>query len=652
MLRLAFTAPEGVAVRDVAGDWDVTGDGDATRTWSIALATGAGWALDGPADLRAVAGPASEGLDSAADLTIAMICSLDVAAMSSGPATPINLAAHAPAGVGEESMWQLGLIILDTTLRIARLVLRWRNAAGSAWVQLDGPSFAVPTGPLVLLASRERFATGFRGFWAVNAEAGGTSPAAAFDITAAPAAPADVVLWSAFEGWGACSGVLEFVEVKARAAAPEELELVGRRFAEITPKVEIAIRAYCPRGVWSREPTSIVDRELRVHAGILGRARAELETIGTYATPLRSWGETLELWEAVCGLPPRAGDGIIERRDRLRTHLSIEDDGEGSSLDEIMAALDEPLGENVATVEETTSVTFRDDFDATTTSGGYYTGGHDVEAWIKGGSSWTFGLVAGSYRINRVLAATDMRYRGRTLQGDAHPPYLLHATGEGGLDTVWRTRVAAMSMPVENVLAGLVIGDLERDDWTWIGVVAVSGNWYVRALRYTGEDESVAVELRHKAATAWTPITSLGGVFVATSIRVRETATPGVWHVQVATGADPGDDWSAVIPAQLEGLTPRPRWGGLGIVGLGSSVTGAATADWAYYDERSPRSPHALTWHVFRDPGAGGTYDLAAAQVVLDSMAPAHTEATAIDRHRSMVYEDATTLLDRDPVGT
>lgn len=647
MLRLAFTAPEGVAVVDVAGDWTVTGDTDAVRTWSLALATGAGWALEAPADLRAVPGPSSAGVDIAGDLTIAMIATLDVDAMSSGPATPINLIAHAPA-VGRP-MWQLGILILDTPARIARLVLRWRNAADTAWINLDGPSYIVPSGPHVILASRERFSTGYRAFWAVNAEAGGTSPPAVLDTTAT--VPGDVVIWSALEGWGGAAGVLEYVEVQARAAAPEELELVGRRFAEITPRVEIAIRAYCPRGVWSTDPDSIVDRELRVHAGILGAARAELETVGRYATPAKAFGETLELWEAVCNLPPRAGDGIVERRARLLTHLSLE----GDALDEIAAALAEPLGDSAFAIEESTSVTFRDDFDATTTSGGYYTGGHDVAAWIKGGSGWTFARSGspGIYTISRTLAATDVRYRGRTLQGDAHPPYLLHATGEGGLDTVWRTRLEALTVPADDIGAGLVIGDLERDDWTWIVVVKVGAEFRLKWLRYTGEDASVPVEDRHRAATAWGPIYNhLGAVFAPLSIRVRETATPGTWEIGAVNGTDPGDDWSAVTPVVIVGATPRPRWGGLAWVGLGSSVTGAASADWSFYDERSPRAPHALTWHAYRNPATPGAYDLAAAQLVLDGMAPAHTEATAIDRHRSMVYDDPTTLLDRDPIGT
>lgn len=635
-LRLAFTAPAGVAVRDAAGGWDVDDGGDATPTRGLELATGAGWALAQPAAV--VATPAGEGLDLVGDLTIAMVATLDVAAMATG-ITTIQLVGHGAAS----PLWQLLLVILDPAARLARLTLRHANGTGG-WGYLDGPAYVVPEGPHLVACARERFATGYRAFWLIDDEPSGTSPAIGLAIAAAPGSPATVEIWSG-AGGASCAGVLEYLEIQPRAAAPEELELLGRRLAVLTPRVERALRAQLPAGVYSRDPGSIIQRELRVEAAILGRARAELETIGTFGGPLRSFGETLEQWEATLEAPAGAGDGIIERRARLARHLAART----ASAEQLRAELAAALGPYA--LDQPTAIEFVDGFDAPTTSGGYLTGGHDAAAWIQAGSGYTFTRTGSVYRLSRTLAATDLRYRGRTLQGDAHPPMLLHPD-DGGPDTVWRTRIAALTVPADNVLAGLVIGSLEADDWTWIGAVRVSSTYYVRAARYVGEDPGVAITARHVAPTAWTAIASLGGSFSALSLRVRETRTPGTWAIQYTTSADPGDDWTAIAEVELPGCTPAPRWAGLGIVGLGSSVTGAVSADWEFYAARTPRAPWALTGHAYRDPADPGGYDLAAAQQAIDRLGPAHLDLTAIDRRRSLVFGDATTLLDRDPVGT
>lgn len=639
-LRLAFTAPAGVAVRDAVGGWDVDDGGDAVPTRSLELATGAGWALDQPTAV--VATPTGEGLDLVGDLTIVTIAQIDVAAAASATTpTTIQIVGHGATW----PLWQLLLIVLDPAARLARLTLRHSDGAGG-WYYLDGPVYVVPTGSHVIACSRERFATGYRAFWAIDDEPAGTSPAIGLAIAAAPGSPAPVEIWSGAVG-SPCAGVLEYLEIQPRAAAPEELELLGRRFAELTPKVERAIRAQLPAGVYSGDPASIVQRELRVEAAILARARAELETIGTYGGPLRSFGERLELWETVLEAPPLAGDGIVERRARIARHMAART----ASAEQLRAELAAALGEAYA-LDQPTAVEFVDDFAAPTTSGGYLTGGHDAAAWIQAGTGYTFTRTGSVYRISRTLAATDTRYRGRMLQGDAHPPMFLHPD-DGGPDTIWRTRIVALTVPADDVLAGLVIGDLEADDWTWIGVVRVSSTYYLKAARYVGEDAAAAITARHVAPTAWTAIATLGGSFSALSIRVRETATPGTWSIQHTTAADPGDDWTAIAAGvELAGLTPRPRWAGPALLGLGSSVTGAVSADWDFYAARTPNAPWALTGHAYRDPADPGTYDLAAAQQAIDRLGPAHVDLTAIDRRRSLVYADATTLLDRDPVGT
>lgn len=663
-LFLAFNPAAGILPRDAARLWRVDVDSVPDVARSLELATGAGWSVDGE-DIVAVPEDGCDGADTLGDVTIAIgLSSLDVST-----AGAFALVSHVPSPTAECSLWQLGIYVLDPARRLCRTFLRWHRAdPADTAMYLDGPAFVMPTGPVLLTASRERTANAYVGRFGVNGAAGGRSETTLIIGSGSPPGElGSVRIMGAIDEVnpiGDPVGVVEFVDVQLRAACLEELELVGRRFAELTPKIELAIRRYAGgpmRDVWSQSPTSIVQRELRVQAGLLAYARAELEVVGRYAGPLTSWGELLERWESFCGMPNRAGDGIDERRARLATHLALD----GQALDDIRATLAEPFNQDAADVEleEATSVDFEDVFDATATSGGYYSSGHDPEAYVKGNpTQFTFTNNVGStskYRINRTLATDDLRWWGRILQAtyappsDAHPPFLLHPTGEGGPDTYWQTRLTAFTTPADNIMGGLIIGDLEADDWTWIGVVLISGTWSVRWGRHIGEDLGVAASSRHVIApTAWSGLfATIGAAFSATSIKVRETDTPGSWAVQVVVGADPSD-WTVVAEDIIVGATPRPRWGGLGIVGLASSATGALSIEWDYYKEHSPHAPHALTWHAFRDPADGLSYDLAGAQAVLDRYGPAHADATAIDRHRSLVYGDATTLLDRDPIGT
>lgn len=53
---------------------------------------------------------------------------------------------------------------------------------------------------------------------------------------------------------------------------------------------------------------------------------------------------------------------------------------------------------------------------------------------------------------------------------------------------------------------------------------------------------------------------------------------------------------------------------------------------------------------VYRDPSLPGTYFLAAAQALVDDMAPSHTQGTVIESI-GMLYDDPHSLYDRDLMG-
>lgn len=56
-------------------------------------------------------------------------------------------------------------------------------------------------------------------------------------------------------------------------------------------------------------------------------------------------------------------------------------------------------------------------------------------------------------------------------------------------------------------------------------------------------------------------------------------------------------------------------------------------------------------FYVYRDPELAGDYDLAAAQALVDSMAPSHTQGHVIESV-SLLCDDEFSLCDRDRLGT
>jgi hypothetical protein len=55
-------------------------------------------------------------------------------------------------------------------------------------------------------------------------------------------------------------------------------------------------------------------------------------------------------------------------------------------------------------------------------------------------------------------------------------------------------------------------------------------------------------------------------------------------------------------------------------------------------------------FYVYRDPGLGGSWDLASAQVLIDDMKPTHTRGTAIESV-NFLCDDPYSLTDRDFLG-
>jgi hypothetical protein len=659
---LRFDTPDGTWPRDVARGWEsgpapgALLDGYTVR--DLELITGSGFNIDGDgphwisvADISGSAVALEAPTIGSVTVEVIVRIDLDAWLATSGPPYPVlrsPLVAWGAAATGVP--WAVCLELVDADDGLVRPLLRWRNEADDAWLEAYGPVFVVGSASHVIIASRERAVDGFTVRWLVDGVAGQDATIHPLDVVTPGAFAAVAVAFN--DSDVTAPGIVEAVGLQRRAVSLEELELAARRLTVHAPRARSALQRYLPPGNYSTDPDSLIQREVRAEAGLLAMLRGEHDLLTHALAPALAFGELLERWEAICQLPVRPADSIDARRAALVAHLRLQ----GFSLDEIRVSLAPYFGLDADDVEilQPDTTEFRDDFAAAVLDGdGYHDTGHDAARWTRsgGGLSWTFNhdTVSERYEITRGAGATDLRYLGRVEHyGDAGPPFFLHATGEGGLDTFITIGLSVATEPADNILIGMVVGDMEADDWTWIGVVKLAGVNKLGWIRYTGEDPAAAITARHKLAAAFTEITGITNL-AASYIRVRDM---GDGTMQVQHNATDPADWNAVATFEITGATPRVRWAGLGIVGTGSSVAGAIAGEWTYYAERAPRGAGRLTWFGFRDPGVAGSYDLVGADLVVQRVKPAHVDGSAISHQRGLHLDDATTLLDRDMLDT
>lgn len=635
-LFLAFDTEPSVAPVDPVG-WTATAAGVLTYVVDHQTITGRAWQVSASsAVLIEQAGAASA--QATASLTLTMGVSVDWPAFLAAAVTTVTLAEH---GDDTNSTWRLQAALAHADAKTVQLSLSWRTAAATAWRTVGGPIIKLER-PAAIFVSRERTASGFTVRWSVNGEPAGATTSTPIDIVVTSSGSPDISIGqtsAALEvavGWR-----FEWIQLLDEASTIEEMVVVGKRFAVRAPMLTTALRRLEPDNVYSRDPDSLIDREIRVEAVAASLVRGGADYLLAGMPPGLSFGPLLERWENTLRPGTAPGAELERRQDALAAQLRLS----GSALDEAKIALEPVLGLASAdiVIDELDTTEYLEEFNTTTTSGGYLTGGFDAARWVTvGAARFTFALVGGSslYRVTRALAADDMRYRGRNdyAAPDTSTPFLLHPTGVSGRGTWWEISIVAVTLPATDIIAGLVIGDAEDDDWTWIGLYS-DGSSKLGWTRYNGA----------AGGPVMGAITSLGAATAPRFIRVRDLGG-GAYDVQ--HNATAPADWNAIAVSHVVGASPRARWGGIGAAGGNTSATGAFGVDVGMYWDRAPRGPGRLSWQAFRDPLLPGTYDLEAADLIAQRVSPSHVEGTPITHRRGIYTDDATTLLDRDPMRT
>lgn len=398
------------------------------------------------------------------------------------------------------------------------------------------------------------------------------------------------------------SGTIEQLAVMDFEISLEEIEARWRRLTVHQPEGVARFRAMSPPGApWSRDPSSIIGRQIKVwgQLGGLGAAVAE-ETRNLL--PDRAYSETLERWERLAGLSPRPLDSLDTRRVRVLAMMQREN---GYSLPILRSVL-APLFDQDPSAVEILEFTNR-----------IYEPFGDLkpERWTAenvGSSSWT--IVAGKLRLFVGVGDTILptsRFHLRTGLQSARRGAV--ANGEGTLAEIKIDSVPSWPTAT-NLIAGLYWYEFLTGDKLWIGVTKIGADWVLAHRRLVGG-----------VLSALTSIATLGAS-PTVYVRSIRTASPTSMRVEYSTTS-----FAAGISSTTITCPPNPSYAGVSASADTALTTTTLEVLLDDFTNISPSSTRPFNWYAYRPPSLPGAPDLSGARTLVSRYKPAHTHAAVID---------------------
>lgn len=563
-------------------------------------------------------------------------------------------------GAADTTCFEVRLEVVDPVSRIGRLRCTWQDSGGVE-VVIPGGEFVVPTRPFVVVASREQIgSTYYVRLYAAGADLG-TYTASTDPLFMNSDPP---TIGCRFNDPGSDAyfhGTIDIVHVVARPITSEEAELLNWYVAEAGPVGYILARDSQPSrpdapGAAPVNVASVYQRELQVEGAAYAIARRNMRRLTMYSLPDRAWGSWLRWWEAALGLPARPGDSIAKRRSRAVAKMS-------SVLSMSRADLQTQLAEHLGYESDPTLadvVEYDDEYDDDMTelvldADNLYSSGHAHTAWIRAGNTHT--TFTEPTALNQYLqfdqaGTDDLRYSGWNGQAAGSeynaPMYLrwLGGCGErypdGGKRMWLRGELrAAPSLPISNLMAGIVIGSVVDDEWLWVGVVWTAVQYNFVSCKY------------------------VGGVLSAfTTHELNIGAAP--WFFEARHDGDGTNDlgtytikWAASYAGlagateyTVTGASSRPDWGGYSMTcpsGI-ASIAGPTQLQFGRLWTRSPDGEAHTNFAVYRDPADAGDYDIRLAGEQLQHVSLYDRSGTVIDRQTGLSVANVKARLDLDPL--
>lgn len=498
-----------------------------------------------------------------------------------------------------------------TSATQAKIRARWQEADGTDAV-VAGVAFTVPSGFFhVGIVRRWISTTDCEVEYTINGDSIGTETVVKGDI--GNGSGGHFTVGCAGDGVGDYEyflpqdSIIDSLYVASDAMCAEELRQEYRRVFVHRPAGYQILRAYLPPGeAWTREPDSLIQRWLMVDGDGLGDLLAGAAKLREDFLPDRAYKEALEYWERVTLLSPGPSDTIAVRRARvlgfLRRLL-------GYQIDDVKHALEPLFGIAAASIDILEYTGLReDDFgtdDITTPPS---------RIWITRPGTGTIAIAAG---VCTVTAANNDNCDWVSKGGAAGDPPWREASISGA--TGRDVDGAALITKIARTAGGddALIGHVWR---------APNNDALIVGLEYAGASRPIL------------SLTVLAGVQTGPTTRITGPVTLPFW---LLTRYVSGTAYEFAISntgpltgyGSLVSMTgpASPRWVGFGIFGYDGDLADAADYDFDDAKIYEPNGVRPFAWQAYRDPGLGGTYDRAAAQIQLEKQKPAHTEAAAVD---------------------
>lgn len=606
---------EGVACSDGAG---VVDDLVADGTGPTITESGA-WAQSIARNFTA---GALLGVDLASSPTTAITRDVTIQAITSLPqdgTTRPTLFCRGKGGAGDPVAFGLELSIATGSSLTVRMF--WQESDGTERID-GGATFANPGGAaVVLLTATRRWEASDRVVcrYYIGEELLGESVTAFGAIGGDTAG--ELAIGARYSGstyyrrWAAAVDELKITRHEMPA---EQVSAVWRRLAVHQPAgYELVAALPTPGAPISGNPASRIQRILRIAGQAMGLAVARGEQLRDLL-PDRAYGEVLERWERIAGLPTLGLASIDDRRARLLAHLRRT----GWTADNIFAAVAELLDCDAADLElDNFSNTYTDAFASIR-----------PERWRTevGNSSALWSTLAGSLRAVANLG-DDLQMDGTHRWGMTCVMPIHAARGY-----YHAARVTLTALPSSAAEAGLYLRHGYNGDHLLFGVRRTAGVYEVVSTRYRGNVAVAASTVYATVSNAprWLRLRPASGSFIQGAADATH---------ELGWSAD-GSTWSTATELWANAF----RW--IGFYVRGANLSANLDVRFDDWRARTPYGSRPFCVYVYRDPGLGGSPDMLGASALLKRFRHAYVHHAAISS-RSLLCDDTGSGCDLGPMG-
>lgn len=598
----------------------------------------------GPVGLAAIFDPAVPNAYEAKDLisggtlhtrevTVKTILRWDIAAQNSYGSNGTIIARGRGGSATEYMPYAIELVVVDIATREAQVRFLWHNLSGVLKTQ-TGATFIAPASGYFMITCTRRWVSPTEVVLRYYVNDKRAAEVTSVDGEIGGGVDGHTTIGSRYTGGAYArffAGAIDEIAICNYEMTLEEIESTWLRITVHQPDGYRQVRDLMPPGIpISDDPSSRAQSDLRTLGVALGFSQARVENMRSNLMPDRAYGRALKAWEQITEQPPGAGDSVDRRRRRVVGHLSqragVSPPGVRTSLEELLDCNGDDL--QVLAFDNTIRDTFATLADERWRA-------DPVAAWTVAASKLRGQAAAGDFVWPPNYGAKSCLLGFENPRGNINDATTFN--GCRFLAAVQPTTLPAGSE------AGLAL-------WDW-----PSETWLLFGRRNTGGVFTVGYEVWKNRAqvTAWTVLTTAGIATTKYWLRIQ----PSVDQSGAATGDQKYDlSRSSVGSAEADlittvGITGPRRFGWVGFY-VRSHATTAGATDVSFNELalRNSLGTRPFYFYVYRDPGLGGSPDMAGANRVLQRMAHAFTHAAVIES-LSLLTDDEGSPLDSGPMG-